>query len=944
VEAKDTLNLPKTEFPMKGNLAKREPEILVEWSRMGLYDKVQAARAGAPKFILHDGPPYSNGHIHYGHILNKILKDIVVKYQTMIGKSSTYVPGWDTHGLPIELAVERDLGDKRKGMSALEIRQACQAYALRQVDIQREEFKRLGVFGTWDNPYLTLSHSYEAAIVRALAAFARGGYLYRDKRPVHWCPTDATALAEAEIEYKDHTSPSVYVRFPMADFDAAKLDEQLAGKSLSLIIWTTTPWTLPANLAVVLHPDLPYVALPSGKTAGEYYLVARGRAEAFLAAIGQTVDPEQWIAIHPDKLRAVEGARYQHPLVPVPKADADFRVWFAKHVTLEQGTGLVHTAPGHGAEDAQVGREHGLDLYAPIDDYGKFTADVPEWKGLRTHDANPKIIERLVELGALLNPKTDSVRHSYPHCWRCKKPVLFRATEQWFCSMAHQELRQRALDEIDRTEWVPPWGRNRIYGMIEHRPDWCLSRQRIWGTPIPIPFCAACNKPVVKPEAMEHAADIFAKEGADAWYARPIEELVPPGLACEACGSTQLRKENAIVDVWFESGVSWLAVCASNPELGQPVDLYLEGSDQHRGWFHSSLLTAIGVVGHAPYKTVLTHGFVLDENGNPYSKSAIEAARAAGKKIEYIPPPDIIQSQGAEIFRLWAASTEFRSDIPYSKNLFAQLAEAYRKYRNTCRYVLSNLFDFDPARHTLDHAELQPLDRRALARLGDVVFEVRRAYAAYELTTVFRTLLDYVTVDLSAVYLDVVKDRLYCDAADSPSRRAAQTVLYAIGRALAKLAAPILCFTAEDVWKHLPKMADDPESVHLAILPVGAKLDPEDPLAVEWTTLFAYRERVLKAMEAFRAEKHHPLDAEVTIRPAAADRTLLERELARLPDLFVVSRVVIGDDAAEPAISVRQAPGNRCERCWKYTDAAPPYCARCQPIVARHEAATQAQA
>jgi isoleucyl-tRNA synthetase len=942
VEAKDTLNLPRTEFPMKGNLNKREPEILLEWAQNRLYEQIQAARQGAPKFILHDGPPYSNGHIHYGHILNKILKDIVVKFQTMTGRSAPYVPGWDTHGLPIELAVERELGDKRKGMSALDIRKACQAFAEKQVDIQREEFQRLGIFGAWNAPYLTLQPTYEAAIVRALAAFARGGYLYRDKRPVHWCPTDATALAEAEIEYKDHTSPSVYVRFPLEAFDAAKLDEQLAGKQLALVIWTTTPWTLPANLAVVLHKDFPYVAIP--RSADEYLIVAKGRAEAFLTACGLTVDPELWIEIHKDRLPAIEGARYLHPLVPVPRAENDFRVWFADHVTLEQGTGLVHTAPGHGAEDAQVGRAHGLDLYAPIDDYGKFTAEVPEYKGTKTQDANPKIIAKLVELGALLNPPTDTVRHSYPHCWRCKKPVLFRATEQWFCAMEHQQLRQRALEEIDRTEWVPPWGKNRIHGMIANRPDWCLSRQRIWGTPIPIPFCKQCEQPVVDPAAMEHAADLFAAHGADIWYAKPIEELVPPGLACGKCGSQELRKENAIVDVWFESGVSWLAVCAANPDLGQPVDLYLEGSDQHRGWFHSSLLTAIGVVGHAPYKTVLTHGFVLDENGTPYSKSTIEAARAAGKKTEFIPPTDVISTQGAEIFRLWAASTEFRNDIPYSRTILTQLAEAYRKYRNTCRYVLSNLYDFDPAQHTLGDADLQPLDRHVLARLGDVIAAVRKGYASYELHGVFRTLLDYVTVDLSAVYLDVVKDRLYCDAADSPSRRAAQTVLYAIGRTLAKLAAPILCFTAEDVWRHLPKSPQDPASVHLALLPQGSALDPEAPLAIEWSTLFGYRERVLKAMEAFRAQKHHPLDAEVTIRPAAADRPLLERELGRLADLFVVSRVVLGDDAAEPTVTVGQAPGTRCERCWKYTDAAPPLCARCQPVVARLQAAAQAQA
>jgi isoleucyl-tRNA synthetase len=933
---KDTIILPATEFPMRGNLAKREPELLAKWAEIGLQSRIAAARANGPRFVLHDGPPYANGHIHYGHILNKVLKDLVVKYQTMTGKHAPYVPGWDCHGLPIELAVERELGgDKLATMSKLEVRAECHKAAMKWVDIQRTEFKRLGVFGEWDEPYLTLRPQYEAAIVRAIAAFASGGSLYRGKKPVHWCITDQTALAEAEIEHQDHTSPSIYVRMTL-ESDGELLDERLAGKPVSLVIWTTTPWTLPANLAVVLQPSYEYVAIPSGRADGEHLLVAKARAKAFLEACKLPVDESTWIDLQRANVEKLEGQRYRHPFIPTPRADADFRVWFADHVTLDAGTGLVHTAPGHGADDYKVGQEHKLDTYAPVNDAGQFTSDAPAaWVGLKVFQANPKIIAHLVELGALLSDPKDNIRHSYPHCWRCKNPVVFRATPQWFISLEQHHLRQRALEEIDKTRFIPPWGRNRIFGMIEHRPDWCLSRQRAWGVPLPVFYCTECDHSLVDAAVMDHVAKLFAVEGADAWFRREAKDLIPEETSCEGCGASTFRKEQAIVDVWFESGVSWFAVCDPRADMHTPVDLYLEGSDQHRGWFHSSLLAGIGVAGRAPYKAVLTHGFVMDEHGNPYSKSEIEKRKKEGKKIDYIPPDEVIGVQGAELLRLWVSSVEFRSDMSYSRTILNQLGESYRKYRNTCRFVLGNLHDFEPAKHAVPRAELTGLDAWAMARLDDFIARVRKAYDDYEFHVVFRAIVDYVTVDLSAFYLDVTKDRVYCDARDSRSRRAAQTVLFHMAQALATLAAPILAFTAEDVWAHLPAVPGAPESVHLALMPEGQALDAEGELAKKWTTLLDYRARVLAALEPFRAAKHAPLDARVTVKPAAADRALLAASLAELPDLFVVSAVVLdaADAAGEAEVTVDHAPGTRCGRCWKWHEAGGEVDPRCAKVL-----------
>jgi isoleucyl-tRNA synthetase len=943
VDWKSSLNLPKTEFPMRADLARREPQWLDRWEKERSYEKLLEARAaaGAPRFVLHDGPPYANGSVHYGHVLNKVLKDMVVRSRLLMGYHADFVPGWDCHGLPIEHQVERALGDREK-VGLQEFRRQCEAYALKYVDAMRVDFKRLGCVGRWSAPYLTLSHDYEATIVRVLGVFQRQGLLYRAKRPVHWCMTHRTALAEAEVEYADHSSPSIYVRFPLLP-DQGPVRAVFGDNPAALVIWTTTPWTIPANLAVVANPELTYVGLPTDK---EVLIVAKGRAEAFLAACGLDVPAERWIEISPEELRTLHGVRYRHPFVPEPRSDRDYRLLFAEHATLEAGTGLVHTAPGHGAEDYVVGRDAGLDIYAPVDEAGRYTSDVPRWVGLSVLDANPKVVAALAESGALLNRPGESLKHSYPHCWRCKNPVIFRATSQWFARLGEsddsQSLRRRALEEIDRTQWIPAWGRERIHGMIAARPDWCLSRQRVWGVPIPALRCTGCQEAVLLPEVIERVAELFAREGSNAWFDRPVAELAP-GAKCDKCGGTALEKGNDIVDVWFESGVSWAAVADGKlVPAGHKVDLYVEGADQHRGWFHSSLLTSVAVQDKAPYQNVLTHGWVLDEKGRAYSKSDIEKARAAGIKIDYVDPSVFIEKNGAEILRLWVASGDTQADVVYSQTIINQLSESLRKIRNTCRYLLSNLYDFAPDRDWLDDQDLREVDLLAVGVLRERDHDVFGAYRRYSFHEVVRLTVDYL-VTASAEYLDPVKDVLYCEGAASPARRSVQTAFYEMVRTVAAWIAPIMCFSAQDVADELGRLTGQPFDVHGHIrpeaVPTGKELKSPNK---RWTDeIRPRREAILAQLEPFRKAGHKSLHARVVVRPAAAERPHWQWNLAHLQELTVVSQLELTpDDAAGPTeITVSEASLPECPRCWRRTGAAsghpqePTLCNRCAAVV-----------
>jgi isoleucyl-tRNA synthetase len=930
---KSTLCLPKTDFPMKADLPKREPPRLAEWTEKRVYERLLASLAGRPIFAFHDGPPYANGHIHYGTILNKVLKDIVVKYNAMAGRLTRFVPGWDCHGLPIELAVERESGKHSSGREPLEVRADCRRFAERFIDVQRNEFRRLGGFGTWDAPYRTIDPSYEAAIVRALAAFADAGAIVRGDRPVHWCTSCRTALAEAEVEYRNHASPSIYVAFECLEPERflEKAGLRPDGSGTDVVIWTTTPWTLPANLAIALHPEFDYRFF---RLRDRRVLLAERLAGALGAATGADLAPEG----NRVEGRVFEGLACRHPFI-----DRKSGIVLADYVTLDTGTGAVHTAPGHGAEDYHTGRKYGLEPYAPVDADGRFTPDVARWAGTSVWEANAPIVALLHETGRLLNRPGETLEHSYPHCWRCKEPVVFRATPQWFISMERKDLRARTLEAIGGVRWIPPWGENRIRGMIENRPDWCISRQRVWGVPIAAFHCAACGHALVDGDLMRHVAGIFAREGGDAWWARPAAELLPPGTVCPKCGGAELGKDANILDVWFESGVSWYAVCADDPTLGVPVDLYLEGSDQHRGWFHTSLLTGMGVRGAPPYKAVLTHGFVVDETGRPFSKSEIEKRKREGRTdVSWIEPDDVLRSHGAELLRFWTAGADFRDDIVFSKAILERLADAYRKIRNTFRFCLGVIGDFTPA-DALPHGRLLEMDRWALARFDRFVARARAAYEQYAYHQIVHQTLDLVAVDLSAFYLDVVKDRLYCDAATGDRRRSAQTAVHRIARDLARILAPIGSFTSEEVWQHLPKAPGDPDSVFLAGLPEPDPALADDALLERWAGLREIRSEVTRALEEKRKDGTigHSLDADLVLRAGGRARDLLERYRNESTELFIVSEVSIESREGEGVdVIVRRSDAPKCARCWNrrrdvgHDPGHPDLCARCAAVLA----------
>ena len=901
-EWKDTCNLPRTAFSMKANLSTAEPEALARWEKMDLYAQIRQARRGAPKFVLHDGPPYANGEIHLGTSLNKILKDFVVKSRSMAGCDAPYVPGWDCHGLPIELKVDRQLGAKKREMSIGDFRRACRAYAEKYVDIQREGFKRLGVFGIWNEPYLTMTPAYQAAIVRALGRFVEQDMVYKGKKPVHWCMHCRTALAEAEVEYEPHTSPSIYVEFPLADESRDELARRvpaLAGRNVAVLIWTTTPWTIPSNLAVAFHPDYVYAAFPVVKDGRDLtVVVAKDLRNAVAEKIGVTfAEP-----VAEFDGRTMERLIFRHPLYK-----RDSLAVLGDYVTLEAGTGVVHTAPGHGADDYHTGVKYGLDIYGPLDAGGHFLESVELFAGLQVYDANPKIEAALAGRGRLWH--RESYDHQYPHCWRCHNPVIFLATSQWFIAMEAQNLRQRALKAIDDTRWIPAWGHDRIYNMIAHRPDWCISRQRVWGVPIPAVDCKSCGQPMLTRPLVERAAAVFERHSADAWYERPIEEFLPEGLMCSACGGKEFERESNILDVWFDSGSSHEAVLPKWPDLEWPADMYLEGSDQHRGWFHSSLLVGLGTRGRAPFNQVLTHGFLIDLEGRKMSKSVGNA----------IMPMEVIQESGAEILRLWVAMSDYSEELRVSKEILTRVVDAYRKIRNVLRVLAGNLYDFDPRVDMVPRARMLEIDRWAMAKYAELAARVVAAYDDYAYPMVYQAANQFITVDLSAFYVDVTKDRMYTFGAKSEARRSGQTAMYLIADGVSRLLAPILPFTMDELWRNLPGERD--VSVHLALFPSGLEPWRDDELLARWAELSSVRDLVNVALEQKRQDKtiRSNLSARIRLGATGELKRSLESYAAELPALFGVSQVDIEEaNASEPRVFVDKATGVKCERCWRY--------------------------
>jgi len=922
MDYKSTLNLPETQFPMKANLVKKEPETLERWENEGLYRSIRETSLGRKKYILHDGPPYANGNIHMGTALNKILKDIIIKSKQMAGFDVPYVPGWDCHGLPIEHKVDMELGKKKKDLTKVEIRNSCREYARRYVDIQRNEFKRLGVLGEWDNPYLTMAYSYEATIVREFGKFALNGSLHQSKKPVYWCISCQTALAEAEVEYEQHSSPSIYVKFPMIS-DLSQALPSLREKKASIVIWTTTPWTIPANLAIALHPDHPYVAVEAGD---DVLVMAEGLSDVCMDSFGIA----DYKILGKFNASSIVNLKAKHPLY-----DRESPIVLAPYVTLDAGTGCVHTAPGHGREDYETGLANNLDAYSPVDGSGHFTKDVEFFAGQEVFNANESVIKKLKEVNALI--KEQKITHEYPHCWRCKKPVIFRSTKQWFISMENNNLRQKALDAIKKVSWIPTWGEDRISLMITNRPDWCISRQRTWGVPITVFFCKDCDEIIISQEIIDHVSGMVEKSGADIWFSETEANLMPSGTTCPKCGSRNFRKETDILDVWFDSGVSHAAVLEMRDYLGSPADLYLEGSDQHRGWFHSSLLCSVGTRGQAPYKRVLTHAFVVDGAGKAMHKSA-------GNVIS---PEDMIKDYGAEIIRLWVAGEDYRDNIRLSKEILQRLTEAYRRIRNTCRYLLGNLNDFDPAKDKVSYDQMEDLDKWALHRLHEMNEKVQNAYESFEFHVIYHALHNFCVIDLSSFYLDIIKDRLYAFSKKSIARKSAQTVMNETLDVLVRLMSPILSFTADEIWQYMGHH-DSISNVHADLFIPFKKEYINPDLAKKWEDVIKIRKEVTKALEIARKDKliGHSLDASVILglapehekflAPYADDlRTLCIVSSARIVPFETLEGGMDGEEVKGLKVKVSLCEDPKCERCWIHdptvgkNSSHPTLCKRC---------------
>lgn len=910
MEYKQTLLMPKTEFPMRGNLPNREPKMQQEWEENKLYEKVQARTKGRPLFVLHDGPPYANGDIHMGHALNKILKDFIVKYKSMAGFHAPYVPGWDTHGLPIETALAKKKVNRKK-MSISEFREKCAEYALKQIDNQRTQFKQLGVRGDWDNPYITLDKAYEAAQIRVFGEMAKKGYIYKGLKPVYWSPSSESALAEAEIEYQDKRSPSIYVAFDVKDGKGVlEGDEQF-------VIWTTTPWTLPANLAIAVHPDLDYAVV---KVKDNKYIVA----EAMLEQVKATLEWEEAEVVKTFKGKDAERIVAKHPFY-----DRDSLVILGDHVTTESGTGLVHTAPGHGEDDFFVGKQYDLGVLCPVDEKGYFTEEAPGFEGIFYDSANKEITQKLEENGKLL--KLEFITHSYPHDWRTKKPTIFRATNQWFASI--KDFRDDILKEIKRVNWVPEWGETRLYNMVRDREDWCISRQRTWGVPIPV-FYAEDRTPIITDETIEHVANLFAEHGSNIWFEWDTKDLLPEGFTHEGSPNGEFTREMDIMDVWFDSGSSHEGVLEDHEELKRPADVYLEGSDQYRGWFNSSLSTAVAVTGKSPYETVISHGFALDGQGRKMSKSIGNV----------VVPSKIMKQYGADILRLWVASVDYQADVRISDEILKQTAEGYRKIRNTFRFLLGNLNDFTTADRVADE-QLEEVDRYMLARLQQVIDKVRKAYDAYDFSTVYQTVHHFCAIELSSFYLDFAKDILYIEASDHPRRRSIQTVYYEMVVSLAKLMAPILTHTMEEVWSHIPGVEED--YVQLTDMPEARAIEGQDELNKKWSFFMEVRHDILKALEEARNEKviGKSLEASIVIKANKSEVESLLSNIPHLHQLLIVSHAEVTDTLEDGksyeyvTVKVTKHNGETCERCWVVSDTVgenekhPSLCTRCADIV-----------